>query len=114
VYGEPRQHRGMEPIEMNWTDDRIDALSDRVDTGFEQVDKRFEQVDKQFERIDLDIRALRSDMNARFESMESRFDRRFEILGDRLAAMQRMLLQVTGGMLATLVAALFALIATQL
>jgi hypothetical protein len=121
VYGDSRQHGGMEPIEMNWTDDRIDALSDRVDTGFAQVGREFEQVDKRFEQVNLEIRALRSDMNtrfesmeSRFESMESRFDQRFEALLDRLFAMQRMQLEIGGGMLAALFTALIALIATQL
>jgi len=72
-----------------WTDGRLDDLNHRVDEGFN--------------RVDTDLRELRSEMNARFDAMDARFD-----------AMHRMLIQVGGGMLAALSAALIALLASHL
>lgn len=63
-----------------WTDERLDDLNLRVENGFN--------------RVDADLRALRFEMNGRFGSLEARMDTRFDSL-------QRTILQVGGGAIAT-------------
>ncbi|HXV05114.1 MAG TPA: hypothetical protein VFP23_04350 [Solirubrobacterales bacterium] len=62
----------------SWTDERLDDLNNKVDRGFD--------------RLDADFRAMRAEMQARFAQMDARFD-----------AMQRMLIQIGGGMIVTFV-----------
>jgi DNA anti-recombination protein RmuC len=88
----------MEAMRVNWTDDRLDALSgrmvdrfDRVDQRFKQVDERFKQVDERFDRVEADLREMRSELNLRFDRMQQT-------------------LFVTGG---GIIAALLGVIATQ-
>jgi hypothetical protein len=50
-----------------------------------------------------DVRELRAEMNARFDAMERRFD-----------AMQHLIIQIGGGMIATVLAGFLGIIATQL
>jgi hypothetical protein len=56
----------------------MDDLSHRVNDGFN--------------RVDADFRALRGEMSSRFEHVDTRFD-----------ALQRTIIQIGGGMIATLV-----------
>lgn len=96
----------MEAMAKNWLEerfDRIDQRFDEVDRRFEQVDRRFEQVDRRFEQVDTDLRELRVEMNSRFDSVDVRF-----------AAMQRLIIQVGGGMIATMLIGFLGIIATQL
>lgn len=72
-----------------WTDVRLDDLRESMGQGFG--------------RVDSGIRDLRSEMHDRFDRIDARFD-----------ALQRTLLQVGGGIVATFGAALIGLIATQL
>lgn len=75
-----------------WTDERLDDLNLRVENGFN--------------RVDADLRALRSEMNGRFESLEARMDARFD-------ALQRTILQVGGGAIATFLIGFAGLIVTH-
>jgi hypothetical protein len=86
----------MEAMREHWTDDRMDDLARRVDNGFNRVDKDLRDLRGE-------IAAMRSETNSRFEGLEARFD-----------ALQRLLLQVAGGMIAAFLAGLLGLIATQL
>ncbi len=72
-----------------WTDGRLDDLNRRVDDGFN--------------RVDADLRDLRGEVGSLRVEMNTRFD-----------AMQRLLIQVGGGMLAALGAALIGLVATRI
>jgi hypothetical protein len=73
--------RGVEAMPREtWTDERLDDLSLRVESGFD--------------RVDADLRELRSEMNARFDSLGGRANVRFDSL-------QRTILQVGGGAIAT-------------
>lgn len=83
----------MERTRSTWTDERLDDLSRRVDGGFK--------------RLDEDLRSLRSDMNARFDAHDARFD----VLGYRIDALQRTMLQASGGIIATILVAVIGLIA---
>ncbi len=82
-------------MRVNWTDDRLDALSgrvderfDRVDERFRQVDERFKQVDHRFDRVEADVREIRIGMKAGFDGLN------------------RTLMLVGGGIIAALTAAL--------
>jgi hypothetical protein len=72
-------------MRQSWTDERLDDLNHRVDEGFRRVDDRFDRVD------------------ARFDRMDDRFD-----------TVQRLIIQVGGGMIATMTVGFLAVIATQL
>jgi hypothetical protein len=72
-------------VRETWTDDRMDDFAKQVDRRFDGVDGRFDGVDRRLDKID-----------------------------DRFADLQRTLLQVGGGMIATLLVGFFGLIATQL
>jgi hypothetical protein len=76
-------------VRESWTDEGLDDLNHRVDEGFR--------------RVDADIRGLRAEMNGRFDNVDGRFD-----------ALQRTLLQIGGGMIATLIAGVVAVVVTQL
>jgi chaperonin cofactor prefoldin len=77
---------------MEATDERMDDLNHRVDEGFERVDDRFERIETRFDRVD-----------DRFERIETRFD-----------ATQRLIIQVGGGMIATMMVGFLSVIAIQL
>ncbi len=62
----------------------------------ERLEERFDRIDRDHDRFDSEIRALRVEMNARFD------------------ATQRLIIQVGGGMVATMLAGFLGLIATQL
>ena len=79
----------MEAMVKNWTDERLE--------------ERFDRIDQQHDRFDADFRELRAEMNARFDAVDHRFD-----------AMQRLIIQIGGGMIATVLAGFLGVIATQL
>lgn len=85
-----------------WTDERLDDFArnvdrrfDEVDRRFDEVDRRFAAVDRRFDRIEGEIRDLRSEMNAGFRSL------------------QRMMIQIGGGMFATFAVGFIGVIVTQ-
>ena len=82
----------MEAMRESWTDDRLDYLNRRVDDGFKHVDGRFKQVDDRLDRV------------------ESRLDR----IDDRLFAIQRLIVQVGAGMIATMLVGFLTVLATTL
>lgn len=86
----------MEAMARNWTDERLEERFDRVD-------QRFDGVDRRIDRVDADIREL----NTRFDSMEARMDARFD-------AMHRSMIQIGGGMIATVFVGFLGLIAMHL
>jgi hypothetical protein len=79
----------MEAMRESWTDGRLDDLNAKVD----ELGRR---MDNGFNRVDADLRALRQETNSRFD------------------ALQRTLLQIGGGVIATLIAGFFGVIITQL
>lgn len=76
----------MERARATWTDERLDDLSGRVDGGFA--------------RVDADIRDLRVELGARIDRVDARID-----------ALQHTMLQVGGGMVATMAVGFATLIA---
>jgi hypothetical protein len=79
----------MEAMKESWTDARLDDLNGRVaDIG--------RRMDEGFNRVHEDLRSLRTETRA------------------EIASMQRLILQVTGGMFATFAIGFAGLIATRL
>jgi hypothetical protein len=62
----------------------------------ERLDDFRDEVNRRFDKVDADIRDMRGEMNGRFDSL------------------QRTLLQISGGTIATLIGATAAVVATQL
>jgi hypothetical protein len=81
---------------MGWTDERMDDFAKHTDQRFDAVDRRFDKFE--------------TDVNRRFDSVESRLGR----LDDRFVALQRTLLMMSGGIIATLIAGIVSVVATQL
>lgn len=79
----------METMRESWTDARLDDFAQHTDRRFDEVDRRFDSVERRMENG--------------FAEINVRFD-----------ALQGMLLQLGGGLLAALVILLAALIGTQL
>lgn len=75
----------MHLMRESWTDARLDDFA-------ANVDKRFDAVDKRFDAVEAELRSL----NGRFD------------------ALNRTLLQIGGGIIATLIAGFFGVIVTQL
>ena len=82
----------MDAMRQSWTDDRLDDFRADVNRRFDEVDRRFDAVDRRLEGVETELRAL----NGRFD------------------ALNRTLLQIGGGMVATLIAGFFGIIVTQL
>jgi phosphosulfolactate synthase (CoM biosynthesis protein A) len=78
----------MEPMREQWTDERLDDLNHRVSDGFNRIDADLRS-------IRTEIGALRAETNARFDSL------------------QRTMLQLGGGMIATFVVGFAGLLATH-
>jgi hypothetical protein len=86
----------MERARETWTDERMDDLSRRMDDGFGRVDQ--------------DIRSLRVEMNGRFEAVDARFTG----VDGRIDNLQRTMIQVGGGIIATMVVGFLSLLVAQL
>ena len=93
----------MERARATWTDERLDELSKSVD------------------RVDQDLRLLRSAMNSRFDALEGRLGSRIDgvqgglesridavegRLGARIDGLQRTMVQVGGGVIVAVLAAI--------
>ena len=78
----------VERARATWTDERLDDLSRRVDVGFERMDRGFERLDR-------------------------RIDAQAAELGARIDALQRTMIQVGGGVIASILVTIVTLIATQ-
>lgn len=79
----------METMRESWTDARLDDFR-------EETARRFDAVDK------------------RFDTLERRMDHGFDRVDARFDALQRTLLQIGGGLIATLIAGFFGVIVTRL
>ena len=79
----------------SWTDERLDDLARRMDTGFAELSAR----------IDRQGAAL----GARIDRQGERIDG----LGDRIDALQRTLLQIGGGLIASILVGAAGIAATQ-
>jgi len=90
-----------------WTDERLDDLNKKVDDGFKEMHAEF--------------RALRGEMKSEFQAVRAEMKSEFqgvrgEIQGIRneLAAMNRNLVQLTWGLIGTVLVAFLGIIAAIL
>ena len=81
---------------MDWTDGRLQERFDSVDRRFDEVDRRFEQVDKRFDKVEGELKWLGAKMDTKFDGL------------------QRTLMLTGGGIIATLIAGIVSVVATQL
>lgn len=81
-------------MERAWADERLDDLASRVDARFDTVDRRFDAIDRRFDAVD-----------ARFIALDARIDARFDSL-------QRLIIQVGGGMIASVLIATIGILAS--
>jgi hypothetical protein len=79
----------MEAMRESWTDARLDDFREETARRFDEVDRRFDTLERR--------------MDSGLERIEARFD-----------ALQRTLLQIGGGVIATLIAGFFGVIIAQL
>ena len=93
----------METMREAWTDERLDDLNHRVDEGFKEMREEFRAV-----RADLgaQIGGVRADLGAEIGGVRSE-------LSSQIAQLHRTILQLFGGMMATIVVG-FLTILTQL
>jgi hypothetical protein len=103
----------MEVVRESWTDERMDDLSGRVDEGFRRndADLRALRTETRTEGAELrsemkaEFAAVRSEMKGEFAAVRSEMKAEFAVVRGEMSArfdsMQRLILQVGGGMIAT-------------
>jgi len=90
----------MSSMREAWTDGRLDDLNGRVgDMG--------RRMDEGFSRVHEDFQSLRTEMDAKIGGLRTEMDAKF-------GALHRLILQVGGGMIATLIVGILSVLATQL
>jgi hypothetical protein len=90
----------MKTMRETWTDERLEDLSDGL------IDFRRETKEE--------LSAVRGEMREEFAAVRGEMKDEFRVMHVRFDALQRVLIQVAGGILAAFGAALVGLIATQL
>jgi predicted nucleic acid-binding Zn-ribbon protein len=125
----------MEAVRDVWTDERLDDLNHRVDEGFREMREEFRAIrlesKTEFASVREEFRAIRGESKAEFASVRGEIGGvreeiggvreeiasvREEIGGVRgeIAALHRTMIQLFGGLMATLVIGFAGLITTQL
>ncbi len=116
-----------------WTDERLGDLSHRVDGGFEEVGREFKaqrlemktefaavrsEMQAEFAAVRSEMQAefaaVRSEMKAEFAAVRSEMRTEFAAVRAEMAALNRTLIQVSVGALATLAVGFGGTIATIL
>ncbi|HEX8688957.1 MAG TPA: hypothetical protein VF729_01810 [Solirubrobacterales bacterium] len=89
----------MAPVREAWTDERLDDLNGRVaDMG--------RRMDEGFNRVHEDLRSLRTEVDTKIDSLRGE-------MKTEIGALHKLILQVGGGMIATLVVGILSVVATQ-
>lgn len=78
----------MEAMREKWTDERLDDMNDRMGEGFNRLDEDIREVRSE-------IAGIRGEMNSRFE------------------AMQRLIIQVGGGLFGTMIIGFLSIVLSQ-
>ena len=112
----------MEAMREQWTDERMDDLNHRVDRGFEEVNREFKtlrlEMRTEFASVRSDMRAefaaVRSEMSTEFAAVRSEFTAVRSEFGGQMAQLNRTIIQLFGGMMATMAIGFAGLIATAL
>lgn len=108
----------MEAVRDVWTDERLDDLNHRVDSGFQEVGREFQairlEMRTEFAAVRGEIAGLRSDMAAEFTAVRTEMATEFAAVRAEMGAMNRALIQVGAGFMATMFVGFAATIATVL
>jgi hypothetical protein len=98
----------MDAMREAWTDERLDDLNDRVgelgrrmDDGFNRVHEDIRALDA---KIDLKIDALRSEMSTGIYRFRAETKTEFAAVRAEIASLHRLMVQLTGGVILTIVA----------
>jgi hypothetical protein len=83
-----------------WTDERLDDLVQRIDTRFAELSARIDLLSKRIDR--------------QGEMLAARIDRQGELLNARIDSLQRTMIQVGGGMIASILIGSAGIVATQI
>lgn len=97
----------MKAMRDSWTDERLDDMNHRMDEGFSRVDQ-------ELRLIRSEIGTLRSETRGEAETLRVEMNAQFTALNTRIDSLQRLMIQVGGGMIAAFLAGFAGLIATQL
>jgi hypothetical protein len=107
----------MEAMRESWTDKRLDEFRESTERRFDHVDHQLEAIDQRFDAVDQRF----VDADKRFEMFEGnvkegfdRVDRDLREIRGEMAAFHRVLLQLCGGVIATVAAGFAGLILTHL
>ena len=103
---------------MDWTDERLQERFDSIDRRFDEVNRRFDDVDRRIDDVDRRIDDLDRRLDKRFDKVEAELKDGLNGLGAKIDSkfdgLQRTLMITGGGIIATLIAAMATVIATQL
>jgi len=121
----------MEAMRETWTDERLDDLTHRVDEGFNRMDREFQAVRLEMRTefaavrgemrvesaaIRAEIGLSRSDLTGQVEVTRSDLTGQIEVtrsdLSGQIAALNRTMLQVGAGAIATIFIGFVAVVAT--
>jgi hypothetical protein len=86
-----------------WTDERLDDLKSSIDGGFRDTRTEFRTVRTEFRAVQTEFQAVRAEAGAFRTAMAEQF-----------AAQNRMIVQLFGGMFATMVIGFLSVVATIL
>ncbi|HET8862633.1 MAG TPA: hypothetical protein VFM94_05225 [Solirubrobacterales bacterium] len=101
----------MEAMRESWTDDRLDDLNGKVDAQHLEMRTEFRAIRGEMKD---EFRAVRGEMKEEFRAVRGEIGAGFDRIDGRFDALQRTLLQIAGGTIATLIAGFAGIIATQL
>ncbi len=88
---------------MDWSDDRLQERFDSIDRRFDEVDRRFDEVDRRFGEVDKRFDKVEGELKDGLKALDAKFD-----------GLQRTLMLTGGGIVATLITGIVAVVATQL
>jgi hypothetical protein len=99
----------MEAMREVWTDERMDDLNHRVDEGFGRMDREFQAI-----RLEMrtEFAAVRGEMKVESAAIRSELGTTRSELSGQIAALNRTILQVGAGVVATMFIGLLNLVAT--
>jgi hypothetical protein len=112
----------MEAMRESWTDDRLDRLNGKVDALRVEMRTEFKAIrgetKSEFTAVRGEMKeefaAVRGEMRQEFTAVRGEMRAGFDKIDGRFDALQRTLLQIAGGTIATLIAGFAGIIATQL
>jgi hypothetical protein len=99
----------MEAMRQNWTDDRMDDLAAQVDTGFAQAHVDLGSTREELRR---EIKAQGKELRGEIKDLGQELRGEMQALTAIVAAGQRTMLQICGGLCVALIAAMATLIST--